>query len=1060
MAPADSTSSPRDHAADANPELARKKQRLSEDPGASPSDSIIIEADEPEDIGSNMDNAIEIEDGLSVTLPPYSDDFYMLSDSQQPLHHLRYLLQRIQQNYYLSIESLAALAQALEQHNDRTADETDEWKQHYLEDEAEFFNTLAYLIFTLLNTNDVFDPKEKADFLTIRQAVDRFLSGVERLSRRIIPCLPDTIKVTLSRRDSAHNSSRQHAINALFYCVVANQVLGSDERGIPSLAYIAGFDLKSDVAHLRKNNRSKFSTDAIISALAAIIRVLGGAMREVRDSWIVIQHTLNLFSTAVEAGSPVRVYPRGEVESVMEIVDACILPIIREKHPRALPDKFHDTVIKWGQQTLLQHVSLLDMSSATNTFNLFVNGSSDALLPEATGDGTVESVLQRVCDGNKDVLAKLIADSWTMQTAKTFICSDIMDIRTVGISALLSRLIPIHNHHQRFSPEGFEHPEVQHAVRFLRKNEVVAYILGPESRAGLLNQSVDVVTFLAATQTYTDAETDIIWQACSTSVEADFVKAAFAVLYKIKQWLDFERLLYIARKYSTTPVTSFGVDALGYLPDLLKEIEGKSSSLVDATDGLAVVFVSIEILKNSNCSDPCRTRDRLKQVALTEISRFACPPFTAGVRAQICKFCVPEILNRTAHATSAVEVLDVMLQPVSHHEDAEEVLSLLPLSAAVDELCSFVQTQKQNQALRPEIRGITIRLDCLARLVILSPTAPGADIHERLFAHLFGEEAFSNEARNAAWEKLYSMAFSGNSRPALVNLFQIYMRDYVAALPASLATPRLIEIMLLYLKSTCADDITEDDMTPLLSLPLWKSMLRFATTSPDEVVVRAAVGAILDVLFVFPCNGKVRPSAAIECQSEFVRKHIEGLRSLNDQFVAQKGTEDQPNYVLAMRLLNHVLDKSKEYLPAYKLAGKPDVLLLDDLHTATDQLEFTAQVYGINTHPNLIKVRARDTTKVSELLAKLPTFTSAAENRVIAGGVEITDVPDKTLSEVGVRESGVILIRPKYSFNLDLDKVLTNPGPVEQAILSQHSTLEAFLDGPDQTAFHVSPIPI
>ena len=282
------------------------------------------------------------------------------------------------------------------------------------------------------------------------------------------------------------------------------------------------------------------------------------------------------------------------------------------------------------------------------------------------------------------------------------------------------------------------------------------------------------------------------------------------------------------------------------------------------------------------------------------------------------------------------------------------------------------------------------------------------------------------------------------------------MRDYVAALPANLATHSLIEIMLLYLKATIVDEVTEDDMKPLLSLPLWKSMIRFATTPPEDAVVEAAARAIMDVLFVYPCNGNIQRSAAVECQSEFVRQHIESLRSLNDQCVARRGEDDRLYYVRAITLLNCVLDKSKEYLPAYRLAQEADVLLLDDLHSATDQLEFTAQVYGINTHPSLIKVRARNATKVSELLAKLPAFTSAAENRVVAGGVEITDVPDKTLSEVGVRESGVILIRPKYSFDLDLDKVLTNPGPVEQAILSQHSTLEAFLDGPDQTAYAVS----
>jgi hypothetical protein len=46
----------RDHAADSDDSLARKRQRLSEEP------EVRIEADEPEDMGDDLHNAIMIED--------------------------------------------------------------------------------------------------------------------------------------------------------------------------------------------------------------------------------------------------------------------------------------------------------------------------------------------------------------------------------------------------------------------------------------------------------------------------------------------------------------------------------------------------------------------------------------------------------------------------------------------------------------------------------------------------------------------------------------------------------------------------------------------------------------------------------------------------------------------------------------------------------------------------------------------------------------------------------------------------------------------------------------
>lgn len=60
----------RDHAADSDDSLARKRQRLSEEPEAR------IEADEPEDFGDDLQGAIMIEDDLEADA--YSCTFRVL----------------------------------------------------------------------------------------------------------------------------------------------------------------------------------------------------------------------------------------------------------------------------------------------------------------------------------------------------------------------------------------------------------------------------------------------------------------------------------------------------------------------------------------------------------------------------------------------------------------------------------------------------------------------------------------------------------------------------------------------------------------------------------------------------------------------------------------------------------------------------------------------------------------------------------------------------------------------------------------------------------------------
>ena len=64
----------RDHAADSDDSLARKRQRISEEPA-----EVRIEADEPEDMGDAMQNAIMIEDDAESDA--YSCTFQVLNNN-------------------------------------------------------------------------------------------------------------------------------------------------------------------------------------------------------------------------------------------------------------------------------------------------------------------------------------------------------------------------------------------------------------------------------------------------------------------------------------------------------------------------------------------------------------------------------------------------------------------------------------------------------------------------------------------------------------------------------------------------------------------------------------------------------------------------------------------------------------------------------------------------------------------------------------------------------------------------------------------------------------------
>ncbi|KAK3718188.1 hypothetical protein LTR37_005303 [Vermiconidia calcicola] len=1047
MAPTDHTSSPRDHTADANEDLARKKQRLSEDSGAPSDESVIIEACEPEDIGTNMDNAIEIEDDPNASMEPYSHDFVISATVSTPLEQIRNLDNKLVQNYYISQESFVYFSRALTEHISRTIDDRDAWRQHYVEDEAEFFAALASTSYRVLIAGDLFEPSVEIESPGIRKALHDLLDGLTTLCGRIIPLLPDAIRAALSRRDSAQVTTKQHSLGLLRYLAMAVSALSPDSL---TLEYLQRCDRRLKLPMFLAEGRSRFADAGVVSALASIIRLLSSAAREVKDSWAHILQALTLFSISMNQLQTVEVLPKQEVEEVMEVVKETIVPAICGKHPRALPNDFHEAVVNFGRDALLLHGRLHERASASELYERFVKSSTDSLIPEAADNGSTLDSLWRVAGEDQDILAQILAVSWSLQTTKAFICSDIMDIRNVGVNSLGTRLVKIYTQAQATS-EGLEHPIVQYAVRFLRKNEITGYIFGPESRAGLINQSSEIIAFLAATYTYTNAETDVIWRACSTSVEADFVKAAFRVLRSLLQWLDPGLLLHLANKYCATPIASLGIDAVEFLQTLFQEIEKKSLSLTDQADRLALIFTSIRILRHADASEPSALANRLRQFSLAEICRLNTSDFWPEDRTQVYSHCVPEILGHSENATAAFEILNILMEVRLSPQEAQYVLSILPIKSPVEELCEFVDASKGKHHLTPYILGTIVRLTCIVRLTDLEGAIPDADTQARLFSHIFGSASISNEARDAAWDKLDSMASISNLPSAASDLRKSFLHDHIPSLSATLATPRLIHLIYTSLKVECAKEEVKQDMTKLLQFPLWKSMVRFATTSLDNVV-KVAVSAMVDLLFISPSILRIPPASVTQCHGEFVRGHIESTCHHFSNLVQSKEPAHYRTFLLDMTLLGLLLNESRKILTIYSSPKESDVLLVGDKTSADDGIAFVAQVHGPETQPAVIEVQAKESTKVAELLAALSTKTGAKRNRVIAGGIEITDMADESLPDAGVRQSGLVLVCPKYTLDLDLDKVLTRPGPVEQEILTQYSSIEAFLDGPDQVA--------
>jgi ubiquitin carboxyl-terminal hydrolase 34 len=1043
----DATDSHRDHLADANPELARKRQkkRPSEEPGASPdrSPSVDIVA-LPPDAGTTMSNAIQIQDEAA---DPYINAFYRI-DNEHPLQQLVNLQDLLRKNYYLDLRELQWLSDALTSHVSATADQPFTWRRHYLEHEADFFTRLASLLVNLLCIKDAFQPTA-VDFASqqLHQILANLVTSVAEVCCRILPLLPNAVRTILSRRDSAQGSITAQSLGTLEYITLAQRLLYFDS---PLLLPFVRFDRSGTI--LQASNRAKdtLSDDDVLHALVETARVLSASTREVKGSWDLLLDSLYLFYHSALRRLPTKSLQGDDTEGMMDLLHQTIAPAIAAKHPRALPDGYHNSTILVGRGLLSLLFQRNDGASAVALYDRFVKSPLDALIPHTGDNASIADSLLRLAHGEAETVLQLLNASWTLQTLNQFIRSEIMDVRTAGVSALRDRLLEIHKLAQD-SSRASDHPLADYAVRFLRENEITAYILGPESHAGLVFQSADVIAFLAATSHFTNVETDIIWRACSTSVEADFVKAAVHVLMHVLQWLDFNLLLHIAEKFADTPTANLSIHALEIVPVLFRELEKHTypTHLADHRKRLAATI--LRILRRADTESPSEATTRLHNAAFTHILRFAAAQYPVDERLWLYGQCLPDVRDRTQYATTSMNILCTVLKCGISRDEASFITKILPITSAIDELCECIA---QPPPGIETTEAVAIRLECILRLLVFTDEEAHQDIGQRLFSQIISTKAAESRVRNAAWEKLSSMTHS--DEPVLAatvsRLWQDIMRNHMPSMSADLASPTLVRSTVLYLKGQMQSLLSADnstDMAQILDLPGWTALLRFAVCSKEGEVIDTATSAITHLLFRTPLDDfKCSPEAVSHCVLAFTTRSMNILDSNIKDFKDSKSAEKRHEIWHGIALVHHVLNVSRQNAKQLLPNIDRETLVLHQSFDDKHDMTFELRIYGSSHSPRTVNVHARSTDKLSDLLSRLPTITGAKKNKIIAGGQDITNIQDTniTIADAGIRQLGVLTIFPRFASDDNIDMAFERPGPVEQAILSRYDVLEDMLD--------------
>jgi len=877
----------------------------------------------------------------------------------------------------------------------------------------------------------------------IQRVAHSFYDALTKFCLRILSIIPKLLEEPLTRRDSVQPIvTGQERVPFSSYLVLLDRAM--DPYIQFSRMLVNSFGMK---AFINVENVAKLvlAQNSAIASLNVILLSLSMRPRAFTDTWSVIANTISIMSRSLKVAD--NEYHAGDgrdqVDRMFMTVSQYVVPAVCQKHPRALPKEFHNHLTKYVSVLLELTVMRRPMASVLDLYQVITQGDH-ALSCGIVDEPATELKLDEACRNDRAILAELIRDLWLLQVLKGYVSTDILDIKSKGILSLRGLLKDSFNAHHA---KGSDHPVLQYLARFLRIGNYTEYMFSADSHASLVKECSDVVGFLAATGTYTDHETDLIWRACTTSVEAEFVKASFEVLRAMLVYVKPAQVLHMARKYSETPASALGPYAISFLGDAFAHFHTTNT---DPELQLVPMQIAFDILKRLDHDAPAAATSELRQVASREILALSEPAHGLDQRDVFYIMCAGEIRRRTKHATSCMELLLTFLQDPDL-EEAERILDLIPIKIAVDELVHAVRGDVKDEDLgsHSTLDSVRIHLELVLRLIGLSEFAEDKELEERLWIHTIGDAAISSLAREYALDCFISTPQHTKNPSSAEKIFLRGVDQFLPTMSVDCATLRLVTFLHGKVKKTELA-LALEDLERILEDQSWQQLLRLATTTSSDSIAAAGVSAISDILF--PSQIPRDNTHVTALQAAFVRRHIDSLQTLQEE---KDMTRRRTSINRGLTLLETVHHHDKSFQP--KIVGDMHPIELAGSEAA-DRIEFTVHIYGPQGNPIARTVQALEDCHLIDLGKALQSTSGVANHDLVLNGslARFEDISSQTLHEAGIKSSSVVAIRPRYTFDCDFSKVFAPRSAVESEIRARFSLLESFLDGPAEEAERVS----
>ena len=626
----------------------------------------------------------------------------------------------------------------------------------------------------------------------------------------------------------------------------------------------------------------------------------------------------------------------------------------------------------------------------------------------------------------------VISAEWKFSMLKKIIVCGQMQLRVCGVTTMCTELLSLFSKYKK--EDSPRQPILTHFAEYIMANKLVDYIVGTGSHPELISESGNIVGFLMATKSYTNKETDIIWQTVITSQDPRVVEAVLRMLATVLNLLDYDKLLYLCDKAGALPIEAFTPAMRDHCQRVIGLLIEKASG-DDNTEYIDAppYELCIRLIRESSMprSDAPMGLLDVQHWATSRLRELVRHGPEARIRNKIYLASIQDVASRSPTASGSICALYGLLsQNVT--TDLRILTAERDLTKIMIEEIEYTSRPQEPNSVSPNFSSPArqARRDLLLAIILNEPKSITPDLGERLWTAFVGQGGQSPADREIAWQILNSAAAKTSSRNVFIaTCFETYLPKLEPQCYTIGSLDFTREAIQAWLRGVQGDLLDEDTASGSHGLEhLWRMIL----TAPQNSIEDPAINMLVELYVDSPMIQSMARSRAHAVHLRLINRCLDQMsyaaEKLKGSNNAAASGDDEPMAISGLEhnvgeeelIFTRSLALLREFLRAYQL--KPYFAVPKPKPTEPGPsaevkggvLDFKYQIFDGQEHGPVGGLEVGKANTVPELFAIVEKATKFKNFKLYHWGAEISDnanTQGSTLEDLQIGKGLVLVIR-------------------------------------------------